>query len=40
MSYICSAPESVVRMRDCGDRAWTSVGASMPLLELFRLSDE
>jgi len=31
---MCRAEESVARMRDCGDRAWTSVGASMPPLFL------
>jgi hypothetical protein len=27
---MCSADESVARMSDCGERAWTRVGASMP----------
>lgn len=31
-----TAAESVARMRDCGDRPWTRVGASMPLFDLHR----
>ena len=33
---MCSAAESVARMRDCGERAWTSVGASMAALALLQ----
>lgn len=34
---MCRADESVARIRDCGERAWTRVGASMPLLALCML---